>query len=83
MIFAISLETNLKADIPLELKPSDEPHEECFMCLSKEQAKNAQACFERDKLYKNELGPDSSFWQYILIGATAGLAAGIIITPRH
>ncbi len=73
----------LRADIPLELKPQDEPNS-CFICLSKEESQRAEECFQRDKLYQKELnGSDSSIWEGALIGAVVGFLVGVTITASH
>ena len=82
--FALSLiVSSSRADIPLELKPSDEPKEEVFMTLSRDKAREVQECFDREVQYKKELIDDSSSWNSFLTGAAAGIAVGFILGYRH
>jgi hypothetical protein len=80
--FVISLITSSsRADIPQELKSSEEPR--AFMVLSKTQAQEAQMCFARETLYKKAISDGSSPWPYFIIGAFAGILTGAVITINH
>lgn len=69
------------ADVPLELKPEDEPNAN-FICLDKGKAQRVEACFEREKLYQQELsgeGSSSGVW-FLLLGLGLGFTGGIVFT---